>query len=126
MKTIHKWASLALFLIAAACAGTTARTEVMLPAMRQAWAGIRPAVERYVSTVDDIAQRDALTAADAALQSGDPVAIAGVPWQLLDDAHEADVVRRVAASEIGPGVADSLRERLAKFVESRATFTRSN
>ena len=125
MKTITKWASLALFLIAA-CAGTTARTEALLPAMRQAWVGIRPAVERHITSIDDLTYNQALAAADAALASGEPVSFASVAWQLIDESHEADVARRVKAGEIGPGVAESLRERLAQFADARATFlTRS-
>jgi len=121
MRTFSRIGILAALLIAA-CAGTTARTEVLLPAMQQAWAGIRPAVARYIATIDDQVHNAALAAADASMQSGNPVDVAGVSWQLLDDAHESDVAKRLAAGEIGPGVADSLRERLTQFADARATF----
>jgi hypothetical protein len=122
------WAMTALLLLfgtCSSCAGTAARDNVLLPAMQNDWQSIRTAVDRQVSTVDDLAQRQALAAADAALQTGNPAAIAAVPWQLLDDAHEADVVRRIAAGEISPGVADSLRERLRQFAIARQTMTRT-
>lgn len=120
------WALTALLLLfgtCSSCAGAAARDNVLLPAMQNDWQSIRPAVDRQVSTVDDLAQRQALVAADAALQTGDPVAIAAVPWQLLDDAHEADVARRIAAGELSSGAADSLRERLVQFAIARKTMT---
>lgn len=106
------------------CAGAAARERTLLPAMQTAWQSIRVAVERQVGTMDDLTQKAALAAADAALQTGDVVAVASVPWQLLEDAHEADVVRRIAAGEIGPGVAGSLSERLAQFRAARTTYLR--
>ena len=126
MKHLTKWASLALFLIAAACAGTTARTEVLLPAMQQAWPPIHDAIERELAVAPDAAGTAALAGADAALQSGDPIAVASVAWAVLDALHEADATRRVDLGQIGPGVAESLRERLRQFAAARLTFTRSN
>ena len=127
MKTrLTSWAFAASFLIlgtCSSCAGAAARANVLLPAMQADWQSIRVAVDRQVATVDDLAQRQAVVAADAAMATGDPVAIAAVPWPLLDDAHEADVVRRIAAGEISPGVADSLRERLRQFAIARTTLT---
>ena len=121
MRTSTRLGLLAALLIAA-CAGTTARTEVLLPAMRQAWVGIRPAVDRHITSIDDLAHNQALMAADSALQTGEPVSFAGVAWQLIDESHEADVARRLASGEIGPGVAESLRERLTQFANARDTF----
>lgn len=115
---------LALFL--AACAGATARTEVLLPAMRQAWPPIRVAIERELVVAPDSTGSAALAGADAALQSGDPIAVAAVAWPVLDAMAQSDTTRRVDLGQIGPGVADSLRERLRQFASARATFTRSN
>lgn len=126
MRHLTKWASLALFMIAAACAGTTARAEVLLPALRQAWAGIRGGVERELVVAPDAAGTAALAGADAALRSGDQIAVAAVAWPVLDALAMADITRRTAAGQIGPGVAESWRERLRQFAAARATFNRSN
>lgn len=106
------------------CAGSIARHEVLLPAMVGAWTNIRVQVERELQRAPDPGATAAVAAADEALRIGDPVAIAAVRWDVLDMLAVRDIDRRVAALEIGPGVAESLRGRLAEFAESRAQYLR--
>lgn len=120
-----KQALLSLLLLTAACAGTIARENALLPALRGAWAGIKVQVERELAITPDATATAAVVAADAALQSGDAVAVVAVDWPRIEALAEADIVRRMVAGQIGPGVAVSLRGRLAEFAEARALYTRN-
>ena len=108
-----------------ACAGTSARMNVMLPAISQSWAHIRVQCMREADAAGaHDAARPIVAAADAAVASGDVVAIVAVDWPVLDALAEGDVVRRLASQAIGPITAESLRGRLAEFIEARALYTR--
>jgi len=107
-----------------ACAGSLARSHTLLPAMREAWPEIRMQVESEAAAAGEGLAAPAIAAADAALQADDPLQFAAVDWPLLDMLAEGDVVRRLAAGSIAPGVAASLRERLARFLEARRTYLR--
>lgn len=124
MKIVAKLGLLAVFL-ASACAGSAARSEALLPAMRQAWQGIRECVVRELAAAPDANGAAALVGADTALRLDDPVGLAAVDWRILDELASSDVARRLAAGQISQGVAESLAERLARFAEARATYTRS-
>jgi hypothetical protein len=98
-----KRASLLAVLILAACAGTTAREEVLLPAMRVAWPAIAESVE--------LAGGDP-TPMTLALEDG---LVEGVDWpSLMIYAHEG-VDIRLAAGEIGPNGAKIFRKRILAF-----------
>lgn len=112
-------------LIAMACAGMAARSGMLAPAMAQAWGGIRVQVVRELGLEPNAAGSIALADADVALAAADPVKVAAVEWPLLDELTEADVARRLAAQAIGPITAESLRGRLADFVDARAIYTRT-
>lgn len=127
MNTIRKWtfaASVLAIVLAAACIGTRARQHVLLPTMQTSWESIRVEVEREVAAQHHPTGEVQLAAADAALEAGDPIAVATVDWDLLDRLAAADAVRRKAAGLIGPGVVLSLAERRARFAEAVASFTR--
>ncbi|MBL8752281.1 MAG: hypothetical protein JNK15_03185 [Planctomycetes bacterium] len=117
-----------LFLLVASllvsCAGTAARQSALLPAIASSWSAVRVQVTRELAAAPDPAGTAAVFDADAALAKGDPVAIAAVPWSLLEGLALADVQRREAAAEIGPGVAKILRGRLADLAESRSLYLR--
>lgn len=121
MHTIRMWAALAL-LVLVSCAGATARQQVLLPAMRTAWPPIREVVETELQQAPDSATTAAVAAAESALQAGTSTAVTSVAWPLIDTAHESGLVRSVQAGAIGPGVADSLRERAKQFAAARVEF----
>ena len=117
MKRFPSLALLAL-LAASACAGVAARDEALLPAMRLAWPPIAELVERGTANRIDGAQVPVLAAAremTAALDSGDRERVAAVDWPILRFAAAEGIKRRIEAGEIGPGVAESLAERILQF-----------
>lgn len=108
-----------------ACAGTSARTNVMLPAIGQSWSHIRVQCMREADAAGlHTSARPVVADADAAVATGDVVAMASVDWPVLDALAEGDVVRRLASQAIGPITAESLRARLAEFIEARALYIR--
>jgi hypothetical protein len=113
-----------LFALLAACAGTAARQQTLLPAIASTWAHIRVQVVREAAAADYVGIEAALAAADKALEIRDPVTIAAVNWGLLEVAAAADTERRLTAGEIGPLVAESLRGRLADFTHARNLYLR--
>ncbi len=122
MKHFHRLIFLSLLVFATACAGSAARQHVLIPSMRTSWESIRVAVLREAAAQQHATGAASVAAADEALAAGDPVKIASVDWPVLDLLAEADTARRVVAGAIGPGVAESLRGRLADFAESRALY----
>lgn len=106
-------------LLLAACLGTAARQNTLLPALANAWAHIKLQVLREEPNLAN----DVLKA-DQALASGDPVTIAGVQWSVLETAAAADTEKRLLAQLIGPLVAESLRGRLADFTAARKIYLR--
>jgi hypothetical protein len=117
-----QWALAALFFVLAACAGATARTEALLPAMREAWPPIREGAAREIVASGQVEAGPSLAAADEAITTGDPVKVAAAPWAVVDSLAAADIDRREPA--LGPNSATSLRERLRQFQAARASYTR--
>jgi hypothetical protein len=110
------------------CAGTAARNEVLLPAIRLAWPEIKSgAIREAVAT----AHPDALSAvadAERAINHSDnpEPSMAIVAWPLILDLARGDVIRRVQDGSIGPGVGESLHERIRRFEEAVNTYLRRN
>lgn len=108
-RHLHRlYMSAALALVA--CAGITARQDVLLPAISGAW----PAV-RAEAVLGDPKVEPSAAAADAALASGDKTKIAAVGWSALQMAAQAGVAAKVTAGTVSAGVAESLRERQRQF-----------
>lgn len=108
-----------LLMLLAACAGTSTRQNLQLPALVGVWAKIAPSVMRADPSLGAAAQQ-----ATEALGLGDPLRIAAVPWQALLGAAGDDIERRLEAKEIGPLVAESLRGRLNDFSSSIDLYLR--
>lgn len=124
MKTLRRvlpW----LLLVLVACAGASARAEVQLPSIHMAWSSVRAQVADQLLHAPDSVAAETLAAADQAVDTGDATAIAAVDWKTIDAAAEASIRRREQAQEIGPAVAESLRERLRQFAAARQTYTRT-
>lgn len=116
-----------LLLLLAACAGTLARSNALLPAMRDAWASMRTQVEREAQASGQVELAAPQVAkADEGLAADDAVKIGAVDWALLDELVDRDITRRLGVGELGPIPAGSLREQLRRFVESRDLYLRRN
>ena len=115
------------WLVSTSCAGYHARQHAQLPTLQQAWngaQGLKAAALREADAAGDTVGAAAVAIADAAITEGTESAMARVNWQPVDRLVEGDIVRRTLAGAITPGVAASLRERLTRFAESRAVFSR--
>ncbi|MEY5098845.1 MAG: hypothetical protein RJA36_1564 [Pseudomonadota bacterium] len=106
-------------LLLAACAGTAARQNLLLPALVSTWAHIKVQVLRNTPALEPAAD-----AASQALEVGDPTQIAAVDWASLEMAAADDTEKRLQAGLIGLNVAVSLRNRLADFTSSRNLYLR--
>ena len=125
MKTVRRILPLLLLLLVA-CSGAAVRTNVQLPALRDAWSNLREAVVRQVAAEPDAVAEASLAGADAALQSGEAVKVASVNWPSLARAVELDLARQIATSQLGPLGAESRRGLLAEFLAGIAIYTRAH
>lgn len=116
-----KWALVALFAFLASCgggcAGSAARTNVLLPAMQKAWTGIREQAVRSAGS-----ETEAIRHADAAVATPTPASWAIVDWPAIDALVTSDIDTRLQFGQIGPTVAKILRDRLTEFQKARESF----
>lgn len=98
----------AFLVLAAACAAARTADSVLLPAVREAWADVRTEAARGG------AAEGTILAFDRALGTSDYVVLPAM-WVRIAPAALEDIQRRTNAGEVGPGVADSLRERVRMF-----------
>ena len=98
----------AFLVLAAACAVAKTADSVLLPAVREAWADVRTEAARGG------AAEGTILAFDRSLGMGDYVVLPTM-WTRVAPAVLEDIQRRTNTGEIGPGVADSLRERVRMF-----------
>ena len=131
MKHLIFAATLLPILLMSACAGVTARNEVLLPAMYAAYtdgepyngSGIYFDIRRGISakTRSALDQRELRLLADDmgdALKKGDVARVVRIDWSRLRALALIGIGARVAAGEIGEGVALSYVERVTLFSAS--------
>lgn len=105
------------------CVGQRARQHVGVPALKVADDGVIANAREGVmllSPEQQVAANADLDTFAMTLETGDVEAIKqeAIPrWTLVRSLAEASISSRLTNSEIGPGVAASLRERLARFEE---------
>ena len=108
------------------CAGDRARSDVLGPAIVAVGSGIEADALRGVAFASD---PDAAAVPVArffgAIRSGDrgEVRAAWADWAHVKLYAEVGVNRRVDSGEIGPGVAESLLERLAQYENALLAYT---
>ena len=112
MRKLIIWGAL---LLAIACAGKAARQNVLIPTMRNAWGGIVDNIDAGAPSGVELAARDER---GAALRAGDIERIVGAGWAGLKVAALRGIDAMLVAGTIGPGVAESLRERVRMFGEA--------
>ena len=117
-----------LFLLSAlllACAGTVARDKALLPALAQTWGHLRQHVEAELQAAPDAHATAQVTAADQAIESGDPTQFAAVDWPALEDQARRHVDRLEAELRVGPHGAGILRARITEFAAARSDYLRT-
>lgn len=117
---------LLLLAVAPACTSVGAKQVTLLPALQQSWPKWRDDVQRELAAAPDPGSSAAVAAADAAMESGSPTAVAAVDWRLLVRLAEGDIARREKAGELGPDVAEIQRARLRRFLTEIDTYTNTN
>ena len=127
---LRRAATTLLFLVltgCSGCAGTAARDNTLLPAMRLAWPPVKAGAERQANRLPT-ATADLAVIADAerALIASEipATAMITVDWALVMTRARDDVAHRIAAQEIGAGVGASLSERIRLFEQSINTYLR--
>lgn len=117
----------ALVLCVAACAGTQVRDKVLEPAAGMAWDGIRDEISRGIA--DGIEDGDIGSAAadalrgeialiDLAFDQDNTDSLADAKWLMLRPWAERGIDDKVEDGDIGPGVAQSFKERLVQFTKA--------
>lgn len=112
-----------------ACATSRAQDSALLPAMRMAWPGVAENVSDGITAALQAGtitepqaeqERAALQLFGSALEFREKVLVFGLVarWPSVKTRAESGIMAALAAARIGPGVAGSLRERLAKFEEA--------
>lgn len=131
----HRSAALLLTLfLVAACAGTKARDNVLLPAVATAWKPVKSDIKLGMADAKTAGALDAsveavLTARlsdyDAAMVAKDRTALLVLrgSWAQFKTYAERGVTARVKAGEISAGVAQSFFERHARFEEALFVLT---
>lgn len=102
-----------ILVLLTSCLATKVENATMIPAMQSAWTGIRADIMKSEAPPTDV-----IALMDAAIRDGDRVALSFIDWTILKAAAVEGIKARVAAGEIGPGVALSLHERLIRFTIS--------
>ena len=106
-----------------ACAGVTARKHVMIPAMKKMWPSIERRATRgldvgTIGTETRAATRAAMSSMAKMLSEGDIDRAAQIRWDLIKDMALLGIGDMLKHEEIGPGVAESLREGVRVFDEA--------
>lgn len=109
----------ALILLTASCAGIEARRNVLIPTMRIVWPSIKKYVQRGIDASSTPAKALVLKAMErmALMLKGEAPA-SSVRWLLLKTVALLGIDAMLSSNEIGPGVAESLREGVRLFDES--------
>lgn len=107
-------ATLLLAFLVSACAGTRARTSVLIPAMQQSW----PKIEALAILAADPAQEAIIVAFDAAMELGDPAQIAVAPWAQVRMLAMQGIQIRLNDGTLGPFGAGSYRQNVLLFDEA--------
>lgn len=107
-------------IIFSACAGTAARSDALWPVIDAKWPVVR---DQARAAADEPAEVQVVDAADAAIRAGTPIAVVAVNWTAVRSLAVEHLAARAAAGEIGPGVLDSLMERVTQFDAAIASYT---
>ena len=121
MRLRNVMIALAMVLMTA-CAAQQAREQVLLPAMEQAWVGVKADIEAGIDILELQNQKDGAARARADLaefddvfKTGDIERLPKTKWPQLANLANQGIAMRVVLGEIGAGVAKSKVERLRLF-----------
>lgn len=102
---------LVVAMVMSGCAGARAQRNVLAPALLGAWTVIS------VQAADGGATAEQVADFAEALDTWNKIDVVA-QWPVIRAAAEMSIHARLAAGEIGPGVAESLRSRLRQFTEA--------
>lgn len=118
------------FVALAACAGSRARTDVLLPAMRMAWEtsiaatvdnGIGGSLSRgELTEVQAIGLRNHASSLASALKRGDKAGLAASDWPGLQPQAVASIARRREAGALGENAAALMLAEVVNFGDAYA------
>jgi len=121
--------ALSVFAVAtiASCAGPRSKSVTLFPAAELAWPAVSEDFHRGVAdgledgdlpqpAADEL--RSEAEALGRALDARDVDAVRAVPWPIMQPWVDRGIDDKLLDGEIGPGVAASLREQLAKFTST--------
>lgn len=103
-----------------ACAGVAARQHVLIPAMKKMWPTVEKRAERGIATQPmspeaRTAVQGAMSSMAEMLATGDIDKAAQIRWDLIKVVALFGIDDMLKQQEIGPGVAESLREGVRVF-----------
>ncbi len=101
----------------ASCTVNRANQYTLEPALQLAWSAIE------VQAINGGLTQEQVDEFGEALNDRD-FSVVEVLWPTIERAANADIETRLGEGTIGPGVAESLRERLNKFTEGVALLAR--
>lgn len=112
-----------VFLLTCSCAGTAARDNVLMPAIAQAWPGVKADAERGIAVVYSAGPAPIevmlpLSRLDRAIFDGNRALVNLTDWLQTMPFTEQGISDRLTKGEIGPNVANSLRKRVQTFDEA--------
>lgn len=109
-------------LFSTSCAGTAARSNALMPAIQQAWPGVKQDVDNGVAAVadqlDDATKQsiaDSEGRLDAGIKSGDRSKVSRDDWGNIRMFVGVGLGDQVSKGLLGPDVAESLMERTRQF-----------
>lgn len=128
-RTVFPWVALSVgLMLAVGCSfGQKARDQALLPALLLASDGVQ---EDALAGVDALPPGDQASPAAqietffAALREEPPAEMARLLWPAIATLAESGIQARLDSGTIGPHVAASFRERLARFGEGISTYFR--
>lgn len=105
-------------LFATSCAGGAARDNALMPAIQQAWPGVKADLDRGFLVQPGTVDQTAEARLDFAIRAGDRAAVNLNDWIIVQPMAGVGIADRLAKGEIGPNGWNSLRERLRLFDQS--------
>lgn len=118
MKFITAIATTVALLLASACAGTKARENVLLPAMRQAYVGVSQDVKSGIPLAVNPRRAEKIEAQFAsALAEGNIELLRATDWHSLESLAIQGVAKRVTDGDLSPSAGRIILRRLALFTD---------
>lgn len=110
---ISRIVAIATLMLLAACAGTRAKQNILVPQLQATWPEIRFDIER--AAPEDALTIEEIDEAEGYIMSGIRVQLRKIYWPDLEAAALSGIEEQLLSGELSEGVAVSLREQLSNF-----------